>query len=168
MKNYRNFFFLFLVFLLQLILSDYVHLGPWLYVCLVPFLVLNIPLSRPPHVVMLIAFGIGILLDVLSDGAPGLNAFAAVMAAAPRRFFYRSLVNGDRQDKTEIVRIQEVGMLKYLKCLAALTAVYMAAYILLDCVSFRPLSFILVKFIASTAVCIAISLLLAIPFGNRN
>ena len=168
MKKYGNILYLFLVFLLQLVLSDYVHLGPWLYLCLIPFLILNIPLQRSPHSVMLIAFGLGILLDILSDGVPGLNAFAAVMAAAPRRFFYRSLVNGDRQDRTEVLRISDVGTVKYLKFLAALTATYMAAYILLDCVSFRPAGFILAKFIVSTAASTALSLLLALPVRNQS
>ena len=168
MKKYSNLPYLVLVFLLQLVLSDYVHLGPWLYLCLVPFLILNIPLQRSPHVVMLIAFGMGLLLDVLSDGVPGLNAFAAVLAAAPRKFFYRSLVNGDRQDRTEILRIREVDTLKYVKFLAALTATYMIGYLLLDCVSFRPAGFVLLKFIVSTVASIALSLLLALPVRSQN
>ena len=117
---------------------------------------------------MLIAFGLGIGLDILSDGVVGLNAFAAVLAAAPRKFFYRLLVNGDRQDKTEIPLIRESGLPKYIRYLGAVTAIYMAAYVLLDCVSFRPAGFILLKFAASTIASTALCLLPAISFQHRN
>ena len=103
MNKSHSILFFVLVFLLQVAISDFLHLGPWVTVCVLPFLILQIPLSRTPHAVMLSAFGLGLLLDFLSAGALGLNAFAAVMAAAPRRFLYRILVNNDRQDKTEIL-----------------------------------------------------------------
>ena len=137
MKRPADIIYCFLLFLLQLVISDYVHLGPWITLCLLPLLILQIPRSRSPHVVMLIAFGLGLGLDILSDGVPGLNAFAAVLAAAPRKFFYRLLVNADRQDKTEVPLLRETGLLKYLKYLGVLTAIYLAAYTLVDCISVR-------------------------------
>lgn len=167
MKRPDNILFFVLVFLLQLVISDYVHPGPYVFLTLVPFLILNIPLSRSPHTVMLIAFALGLGVDVLSDGVTGLNAFAAVLAAAPRRFFYRLLVNADRQDKTEVPRLSDVGPGKYIKYLAALTFLYVAAYVALDCISFRPVGFVLVKFAASFAASLLLGLLLAIPLRNR-
>ncbi|MBR1539032.1 MAG: hypothetical protein IJ636_05950 [Bacteroidales bacterium] len=168
MKKPADILFFVLVFLLQLIIADYLHLGPWVCLTLVPFLILNIPFSRSPHAVLLAAFGMGLALDVLSAGVPGLNAFAAVLAAALRRFFYRKLVNADRQDKTEVPLLKETGWLKYIKYLSALLAVYLAAYILLDCVSVRPAGFIAVKFVISAIASLALSLLLALPVQNRN
>lgn len=168
MNKLSDIFFFVLVFILQLVLSDYVHLGPYVFLCLIPFLLVNIPLSRSPHVALLIAFALGLGVDVLSDGVPGLNAFAAVLAAAPRKFFYRLLVNADRQDKTEVPRIRETGLVKYLKYLSAITAIYLAAYIAVDCISFRPAGFILLKFLASWAASTALALLLTLPIQNRS
>ena len=138
MKRPADIFYFVLLFLLQLVISDYVHLGPWICLNLIPLLILLIPLSYRPHAVLLIAFGLGLGLDLLSDGVPGLNAFAAVLAAAPRKFFYRTMVNADRQDKTEVPLMGEVGLVKYIKYLAVLTAIYLVAYVLVDCISFRP------------------------------
>ena len=149
MKRPADIFYFVLLFLLQLVISDYVHLGPWICLNLIPLLILLIPLSYRPHAVLLIAFGLGLGLDLLSDGVPGLNAFAAVLAAAPRKFFYRTMVNADRQDKTEVPLMGEVGLVKYLKYLAVLTAIYLVAYVLVDCISFRPAGFIALKVIAS-------------------
>jgi hypothetical protein len=117
---------------------------------------------------MLAAFGLGLGLDILSAGVPGLNAFAAVLAAAPRKFFYRILVNSDRQDKTEVPLLKDIGLFKYLKYLTVLVAIYLAAYILLDCVSVRPAGFIAVKFAASTVASVLLSLLLAVPIQRRS
>lgn len=168
MKRPADIIYCILLFLLQLVISDYVHLGPWITLCLLPLLILLIPLSRSPHVVMLIAFGLGLGLDILSDGVPGLNAFAAVLAAAPRKFFYRLLVNADRQDKTEVPLLRESGLLKYLKYLGVLTAIYLAAYTLVDCISVRPLGYIAAKFLISWVASTALCLLLALPIQNRS
>lgn len=168
MKRPADIIYCILLFLLQLVISDYVHLGPWITLCLLPLLILQIPRSRSPHVVMLIAFGLGLGLDILSDGVPGLNAFAAVLAAAPRKFFYRLLVNADRQDKTEVPLLRETGLLKYLKYLGVLTAIYLAAYTLVDCISVRPLGYIAAKFLISWVASMALCLLLALPIQNRN
>ncbi len=168
MKRPADIFYFVLLFLLQLVISDYVHLGPWICLNLIPLLILLIPLSFRPHAVLLIAFGLGLGLDLLSDGVPGLNAFAAVLAAAPRKFFYRTMVNADRQDKTEVPLMGEVGLVKYIKYLAVLTAIYLVAYVLVDCISFRPAGFIALKVIASWLASTVLCLLLALPLQSRN
>ena len=168
MNKSRSIIFFVLVFLLQLAISNYVNLGPWVTLSLIPFLILQLPMQRTPHVVLLSSFGLGLLLDWLSAGVLGLNAFAAVMAAAPRRLLYRRILNNDRHDETWIPLLRDAGIGKYLKYLLILTAIYLAAYILLDCVSIRPIGFILVKFVASTLASTALGLLLAYAFQRRS
>ena len=168
MNRLADILFFLLVFLLQVILTDYLHLGPFVYLCLIPFLILNIPFSRRPQLVLVAAFGIGLSLDLVSDGVAGLNAAAAVAAAASRQLLYRTLVNSDRQDKTEVPYPAGIGMGKYLKYAVAVTAVYMAVYVLFDCVSFRPVGFMLLKFIASTVLSTGLGLLLTLPLQNRR
>ena len=65
MKRPADIFYFVLLFLLQLVISDYVHLGPWICLNLIPLLILLIPLSFRPHAVLLIAFG--------DDGLEGLH-----------------------------------------------------------------------------------------------
>ena len=168
MNKSHSILFFALVFLLQLVISNYVNLGPWITLSLIPFLILQLPMRRTPHVVLLSAFGLGLLLDWLSAGVLGLNAFAAVMAAAPRRLLYRRIINSDRHDETWIPLLRDTGFGKYLRYLLILAAGYLAAYILLDCVSVRPFGFILVKFVASTLASTALGLLLAYAFQRRS
>lgn len=157
-----------LVFLIQLAISDYLNLGTWIYLCLIPLIIVNIPFSRSPQATMLIAFGVGIALDILSDGIVGLNAASAVLAAALRKPAYRALVNADRQDKTEVPTLSGSGALKYIEFLTAVTAVYLLAYVLLDCAGFRPLGFIALKFIISLVIDVAVALLISASFLNRE
>ena len=110
MNKLADILFYFLVFLLQVVITDYLHLGPFVFICLIPFLIVNIPQSRQPQLVLVIAFGMGIMLDLLSDGVIGLNAAAAVAAAAARKPLYRLLVNRDRQDQTEVLTPAAIGI----------------------------------------------------------
>jgi len=168
MNRLADILFFVLVFLLQVIITDYLHLGSFIYLCLIPFLILNIPFSRRPQLVLVAAFGMGLTLDLVSDGVAGLNAASAVAAAASRHLLYRSLVNRDRQDKTEVPVPDVIGMAKYLKYAGAVTAVYMAVYVLFDCVSFRPLGFMLLKFFASTVLSTGLGMLLMLPLQKRR
>ena len=168
MNKSHSILFFVLVFLLQLAISNYVNLGPWITISLIPFLILQLPVQRTPHVALLSAFGLGLLLDWLSAGVLGLNAFAAVMTAAPHCLLYRRLLNNDRYEETRILRLRDIGFSKYFHYLLILTAIYLAAYLLLDCVSVRPIGFILVKFVASTLASTALGLLLAYAFQRRS
>lgn len=163
-----NLFFCILIFILQLIISDYLHLGSYISICLIPFLIFNIPLQMRPHFLLIAAFMIGLGLDILSDGVAGLNSAAAVAAAATKKFFYRIFINSDRQDATRVPIPQETGIAKYLKFATAVIVIYVAVYIALDCISFRPFLFVLAKFAASTAVSLALTLLLCLSYQNRS
>lgn len=142
--------FLSAVFILQVVISDYLHFGLHLYLCLVPFIVLSLPLQRQTWVILLYAFIIGFLLDIFSDGVPGINSAAAVLTAYFRKPLYKSIAKKDRQDRTALATPTSLGNSKYLGLLVCETALYMAAYISIDCLGFRPFSFIAVKFILST------------------
>ena len=52
--------------------------------------------------------------------------------------------------------------------LGVLTAIYLAAYTLVDCISVRPLGYIAAKFLISWVTSTALCLLLALPIQNRN
>ena len=160
--------FVFLVFLLQLALSRFVNLGAYVFICFIPLIITVIPLTDSPQRTMILSFAVALLFDFLSDGVMGLNSAAAVVAAALRKPLYRAFVNRDRQDKTSVPTAALVGTGKYLNYLTSVVAVYMLVYIALDCISFRPLSFVALKFLVSTIVNSALSLLVSVSFLNRR
>mgnify|MGYP007069903758 CR=1 FL=1 len=145
MNPSRKLLYFFLVLLLQLAISDFLHLGPWVTLTLLPLLVALLPQAWSPHRVMAAAFILGLAVDFLTDGVLGLNAFAAVMAAGARRFLLRA---------------------KKYTFLLSLTAIFQAAFILLDCAGMRPVGFMLGRFAASTLASTLLCTVLSIPVKN--
>ena len=150
-----------LIFILQMLICDYVNLGPWLYLSLMPLIVLLIPRQIRIHGTMLIAFGVGLLLDVLSDGVLGLNAASAVLVAAFREVLYKNIINGDRQDRTRTVSVRTAGTLKFIYYLLASVSIFTACYVLLDCIGSRSVGFMAMTFaistVSSTLICFLVS-----------
>lgn len=165
--NHRTIFFT-MVFIIQLIISNYVHLGPYVYICLLPLIIAGMPMKWRPSFVMIVSFGLGLLLDLLSDGTLGLNAGAAVFCSALRKQSYRLIISRDRQDKTIYVSPKTAGTVKFFSFLVTGIITYTLAYVLLDCLDFRGIVFIFFKFIASSLVNVVLILLLSVSFLNRN
>jgi len=166
-KMDRTVFFV-LIFFFQLAISDYLNLGPFIYICLIPLLILNIPKQISPKTVMLVSFGIGLLFDMMSDGVLGLNAAAAVLTAALRPILYKTIVNEDRQDKTVVPTVKIVGSVIFFRYLSSLMAVYLFAYIIADTAGTRSFWFIAAKIIVSVVVNVALSYLISLSINNRN
>ena len=70
------------VLLIQIVLSDFVNIGPYVYLCTVPMLVIYLSMDQDSIGSMLLAFGFGLAVDALEDGVLGLNAVSAVALAA--------------------------------------------------------------------------------------
>ena len=157
-----------LVFIVQLIICNYVHISPLVGIYLLPLIIFCLPLNWRPVSVMVISFGLGLLLDLLSGGLLGLNAGAAVFAAALRKFSYRVSVSRDRQDKTIFATPRTVGAVKFYAFLSCGTVLYTAACVALDCITFRSGTFILAKFALSSLVSLAVSFIISFSFLNRE
>jgi len=166
-KSYQLLFFI-LVFILQLTVSRFINLGPFIFICFVPMIISTIPLTDSPQRVMFVSFVFALLFDILSDGVIGLNAATAVFVALLRKPMYMWLANADRQDKTYIASIHTLGFSKYFKYITGVVALYMLVYILFDCMTFRNFGFIVLKFLISTAVNLGLSVLISSSFINRR
>lgn len=142
MSKSNSVFYFVLVFILQLVMAHYVNLGPWVHISLLPLLVLVLPEQWRTQRTMLVAFALGLLLDLLSGGPLGLNSAAAVLAATPRKMML------ERKHPNPLL------------CLVVMTALYLLGYFLLDGVSFHPFWFMPVKLLASLAASFAVSALL--------
>lgn len=167
-KSVHMLIFLALVFVVQLILSNYVPLSSYVCICLLPLMIATLPLSWRPTNVMIVAFALGLLLDILTGSVLGLSSAPAVLTALLRKPMYRLIVTRDRQDKTIIPTIKKIGFSKFFFMLTVAVIIFMIPYITLDCISFRPWTFILIKLAASILSSLAVSLLLSISFLNRD
>lgn len=156
-----------LVFILQLAVNDFLHLGPYVFICLIPAVIATLPVSTRPQTAMLEAFLLGLLFDLLSDGVPGLNAASATLAASLLKPIYKHTITTERQNKPE-VSISRVGFLKVLHYTALVTGIYLLAYILIDCAGIRSALFIAIKFVISLIINVALAMLFNSILFNRD
>lgn len=150
-----------LIFILQILICNYLDIGAYIYVCLVPLIILGIPMKTNINVTMLAGFGIGLLLDIFAGGILGLNAAAATTLAAFRGPLFRSSVNRENRNKVDVPSVSSIGLNNYIVYVTLSTLVYLAVYTMLECVSLRPFFFIvfriLISLIIDTALMVIIS-----------
>ena len=149
--NWGRILFCAILLLIQIVLSGYVNVGPYIYLCCLPLLVIYLPLYQETGVSMIIAFACGLVVDVLCDGITGLNAAAAVALAAARKPLYAACFSKDNLERAVIPTIQEAGVLRHINFILASLAVYFIVYICLDSVGMESLQTTLLRFVLSCA-----------------
>lgn len=166
--NIRKILFAILIFVLQVVICDYVNLGPYVYICLLPLIFIIIPRSLDVKLLMLIGFGAGILLDLMSDGVVGLNAAASVLSASFTKFFYGIFIGGDRQDTVTIPTPSNAGWARYLKFVSAVVLLYMFVYVIFDGFGYRPFFFLLLRLVASVVANVVLISLISSSILDRD
>lgn len=146
-----------LLMIVQLYLTKYCQIAPFVYISLLPALVMCLPTTRPQWFVMTTAFACGILTDLLADGVTGLNALAIVPAALLQKRMISVFIDDEIVERGYSFSFRENGYFKILMALTVLYAIYFTIYVIFDCAGQRPVGFILAK--------IAVSLCISLIFG---
>lgn len=146
-----------LLMMVQLVLAKYCQIAPYLYISLLPALVLCLPAARPQWLIMTVAFACGILTDLLADGVPGLNALAIVPPALLQKRIISFFIDEEIVERKSSFSFYENGYLKILMALTAMYAMYFILYVIFDCAGQKPVGFALAK--------IAVSLCISLIFG---
>ncbi|MBQ0025184.1 MAG: hypothetical protein KBT00_05625 [Bacteroidales bacterium] len=167
-SRFAHILFVIILFLFQIVISDYLNLGLFVYLCLIPLIILSLPLQQRTSFLMLEAFLAGMLLDMASDGVPGINASAAVLIAFLRKPLYKFIARKDRQDRTEFATQDSIGISKYLALLTVMTALYLLVYNMVDCIGVRTMWFILLKTLCSTVTSTAVAFILSRALSNKH
>ena len=150
-----------LLIICQILLSEYVNIWPLLYIAIFPQFIILLPpaLNRTAH--MLIAFALGMAIDIFADGVLGLNAAALVAMAYIRPSFLKitlSKANLDTSDNQPLLpRTVEIQKLAVLNCL--MLAVFFFVYILLDSAGSFPFWYTILKIVVCVIVNCVISLI---------
>ena len=150
-----------LLIICQILLSEYVNIWPLLYIAIFPQFIILLPpaLNRTVH--MLIAFALGMAIDIFADGVLGLNAAALVAMAYIRPWFLKitlSKANLDTSDNQPLLpRTVEIQKLAVLNC--CMLAVFFFVYILLDSAGSFPFWYTILKIVVCVIVNCVISLI---------
>lgn len=148
-----------IMWILQLLLSNYVRITPYVMITLLPVMVLTIPLRVPSIWAMVIAFATGLSVDFLADGVVGLNALSLVPVAFARNGII-SLVFGDEPfERNEDVSVTKNGFGQMSMAVLLALALFLAVYIIADGAGVRPLWFNAARFAASLAAGYVVSVI---------
>ena len=160
--NRSNFFLAYgLLTLVQLLICNYLNLSPYLVLSLLPVMVLCIPVRFSPVASMLIAFATALVVDLLSDGVPGLNSLALVPVAFARKWIVGLVFGEDVLVRGEDFSIRRNGYGKVAFAVTMVQALFLVIYIWADGAGTRPFWFNLVRFACSLA-CVVIAAMLVV------
>lgn len=105
---FRNIILFVILVPLQVFLLDHINLGgsvnPYLYV----LFILLLPFQTPGWLLLMLAFVMGITIDMFS-GTPGMHAFASVLMAFLRPFVMRSISANREFESGMKISIFETG-----------------------------------------------------------
>lgn len=147
-----------LLLLAQLLLSNYFNISTYLMVTILPVMVLCIPTRVVPGLAMAIAFATGLVVDLLSEGLIGLNAFALVPVAYLRNTIIRLMFGEELFARGEDFSPRRHGLGKAAAATFMSLAVFIVLYIWADGASTRPFWFNTARFFASLAASLFLSL----------
>lgn len=148
-----------LVFIAQLLLSNYFAFSPWVMATVLPAMVLCIPLSIGAVGAMLIAFVTGMGVDLLSEGIIGLNALAVVPVAFVRNNIIDIVFGQDLIVRKKAFSIRRNGAGPVALALALALALYLVIFIWAESAGTRSFGFTFWKFCASFGVSLGFGLL---------
>ena len=109
---------------------------------------LFLPIATPIVVQLLLAFGMGLTIDIFYDTG-GLHAAAAVLLGFLRPWVLRLLTPRDGYDGADSVNVHQMGWQWFGVYLTLLVLLHHAAFFLLELGSFRHLGFTLGKILVS-------------------
>lgn len=157
----RNVFWLnyILLVIVQLLLTNYLRVSPYLMLTILPILVLCIPIRIGTVGAMLIAAATGITVDLLSEGVLGMNVLALVPVAFFRNGIIRLVFGTELFARGEDFSVQRNGFGKTILALFIAHTIFLLVYIWVDAAGMRPFSFNVIRFAVSLASGMLVSML---------
>lgn len=143
----------------QMLICNYLHLSPYVMLSLLPALILCLPTKVKTVAAMLIAFATGIAVDLLAEGALGINTVALVPVAFLRRNICDAIFGDELVVRGEEFSIRKYGLPKVIFALFLVQALFLVIYLWADGAAARPWTFNLIRFAASLAA----GMLLGVP-----
>lgn len=138
-----------LLLLAQLLLSNFFNITPYLMLSILPVMVLCIPIRIGSTGAMLIAFVTGLVVDFLSEGLLGINAFALVPVAFLRKPIIGLVFGNELFARGEDFSARRNGLWKTVLATVLAQAVFTLLYVWADAAGTRPFWFGAARFGAS-------------------
>lgn len=157
-----------LIIIIQLLLDNYVDLGIYVYIAIFPYIILLLPFKYKGSSILLSAFAVGLLIDLLGNGVLGLNAGALTTMALCRRPFFKLVINEQSFNKQDAPSLAAFGASKYTLFLALNYAVFITVFVILEGMMSYPFINTLLKVLISTLVNVGVIFLMSLLSQNKR
>jgi len=157
----RNTYFLFetvLLILAQILLWNFIDLSQLIVLCVLPAIILCLPIRIKPVAVMFIAAAISLAVDFFSHGVLGLTAVALLPVAFLRPMIIRLVFGPELFGRGEDISFVRQGVLKMTLAVSICTILFLAIYVWVDSAGTRTFLFNSGRLILSSIVSILVSL----------
>ena len=113
---------LLLIFVLQVLLFDHLHIGSWGIMMIYILFLINLPIRIPRWAEMLIGLLVGIMMDVWHSSL-GIHIAACVALSFVRPLLLNNAIQDIERIKDNI-SVQTIGRIEYTKCAVILTVLH--------------------------------------------
>ena len=159
MRRSTFWFIYVLLVIVQLLLTTYLRVSPYLMLTILPVMVLCISIRVGTLGAMLVAFVTGLTVDYLSEGLLGLNALALVPVAVCRNGIIQLVFGTELFAREEDFCVKRNGFGKVFLALLIAHSLFLLIYIWVDGAGMRPISFNALRFGVSLVAGLLFSLM---------
>jgi len=158
--DFKKILYALVIIVVQCILDNYVDLSIYLRIVLVPYLILILPYGYRTISAMILAFFIGLAVDIFTTGVLGINAGALTAVAFIRQKMLHAIMDERNMERHDSPDLKVMGVGKGLFYIGVPYLLFFIISVLLDNFSIRPLAITIPKILAGTIVSGVISMLL--------
>lgn len=156
-----------LLLLLQLLVLNYVYMGGYVMPMLYVLFVLMLPTSMGRVPMLLVAFGTGLLVDVMSC-ALGFHALACTVVAMMRITFADRILTRGENVVIETPSVFSVTPQYFISYLLLLTGAFYLLFFSMELFSFRGIGDVLLATVCSTVVTTLLAVVYQVVFVRRE
>lgn len=168
MKTNQNSSIIFIMLAVaQMVICNYFRISPYLYVTILPAMILCLPVKINTVTGMLIAFATGIAVDALAEGIIGLNTLSLVPVAFIRFPLLGTVFGYETIEKEKPFNSRPSGFWRTMLAITVAYGLFLALYIMADSAGVRPLWFNALRF-AVSLVADSLLALLVVHIFNPN
>ena len=156
-----------LLALVQLLILNNVYLGGYVMPMLYVLFILMLPTSTGRIPMLLIAFGTGLLMDIMA-GALGFHALACTVVAMMRVLFADRILTRGENLVIAVPSIHSVTPQYFISYLMLMLGAFYLMFYLLEIFSFRGLGGVLLATVCSTLVTTLLAVLYQVIFIKKE
>lgn len=146
----KRLIYILFIIIVQCILDNYIDLGLHLHLMVLPHLILILPYRYKTITAMVIAFAIGITVDIFTTGVLGTNAGALVCTAFIRQKLLYSFLDERNMDNYDSPSYMILGPNKGILYVFCSYFAFCSAYVVLENMGIQPVTFNLLKIVTGT------------------